>query len=210
MDNTAPGDDDRLRPGAPRSRSARSATFTLLQQRARRDVRVLARTARRSASCAGRRDRVQPRGRRVHAPGPRGRPVRQRRRDAGDLQLRGARRAGHDDQLGARADRRSTRPRRSCSPPTRPARPTSARSTARRSPRASRRKTYTDLTLARAHLRGPGDEPVRLRRGRARDPHVDDRGAARHDRARDDDRLRPGRHAPAAASRRSRSPAATT
>ena len=127
------------RPAARRSRS--------LEQRARRDLRVLARRRSRSASCASPPEQLPSSA--TSMPGAHTLQVRavdpSLNVDATPrvVQLDGRRPAGHDDHRrpGRRRRRRrpTTRPRRSRSPPTRPRRPTSARSTAPGSRRARRR-----------------------------------------------------------------------
>ena len=68
---------------------------------------------------------------------------------------------------------------------------------------------YTNLALGEPLVRGPGDQPLRPRRGSAGEPRVDDRARARHDRAGDDDRLRAGRDQRERAGDASPSPAPT-
>ena len=189
----------------PRSRSTSSSpSVPVLQQRARRVVRVRARPGRRRPGPvelvrrAGARQHgrglQRTRGRRAHPARARGRPEPERRPDPGELHVDRRRPADHDDHgrraAAARDDREHERDVHVLRRPE----PGHVRLHARRRPAA-------DVRLAaradgprrgRPLARGRGHEPLRARRGAGGALRVDDRPAGRQDRARDDDRLRPG------------------
>ena len=155
----------------------------------RRRVRLHLRVPARRGAGRGVRVAVRSRGRarRARLPGAGDRRGAQRRPDAGGAPLDGPRAAGDDDQLRPGRDERELRSRPSTSPPTRPTRGSTARSTGSGSPLCSPGVSYAGLIDGEHTFEVAAQNPAGVDGRDAGRVRVDGRGAAR-----DDDRLRAG------------------